>query len=130
MRFANSIFRKFDDPDARVRAAAIDAFCALGRDKSVRSVKAFLMDPDPGIRSAAVTGMIRYGGLDGILVAAEALKQLLGNPHTAMRAHAAKVLGAIGVKNFYQPVLELMNDGEPGVRRQAILAAGQLKSSE
>jgi AAA family ATP:ADP antiporter len=130
MRFANSIFRKFEDPDPRVRAAAITAFCAIGRDKSVRSVKTFLKDADPGIRSAALIGMIRYGGLDGVLVAAEALKQLISHAEPLMREHAARVLGAIGVQNFYQPVLELMNDPQPAVRRQAIQAAGQLKSPE
>lgn len=130
MRFANSIFRKFDDADPRVRARAIDAFCAIGRDKAVRSVRMFLQDPDPAIRSAAVVGMIRYGGLDGVLVAAEALKALITHKDGVMRQHAAKVLGAIGVQNFYQPVLELMNDGDGGVRREAVRAAGQLKSPE
>jgi len=130
LRFANSVFRRFDDPDPRVRAAAIDAFCTLGRDKAVKSVKAFLADSDPGIRGAAVTGMIRYGGLDGVLMAAEALKALIAEPAPRMRAHAAKILGAIGVRNFYQPVLELMSDPEPEVRRQAILAAAQLRSPE
>jgi HEAT repeat protein len=77
-----------------------------------------------------VTGMIRYGGLDGVLVAAEALKQLIAHPEPVMRAHASKVLGAIGVRNFYQPVLELMNDADPSVRRQAVHAAGQLRSPE
>jgi ATP/ADP translocase/HEAT repeat protein len=130
MRFANSVFRCFEDPEAAVRAAAVDAFCALGRDKSVRSVKAFLVDPDPRIRSAAIVGMIKFGGLDGVLVAAEALKALLTNSDAVMRQHAARVLGAIGVKNFYQPVLELMNDSDGRVRREAIHSAGQLKSPE
>ncbi len=130
MRFANSVFRRFDDPDGRVRAAAIDAFCSIGRDKAVRSVRPFLSDSDPAVRSAAVTGMIRYGGLDGVLVAAEALKTLIDHPEPVMREHAAKVLGAIGVKNFYQPVLKLMNDPELSVRRAAIEAAGVLKSPE
>ncbi|MHB8874768.1 MAG: HEAT repeat domain-containing protein, partial [Myxococcaceae bacterium] len=130
MRFANSIFRKFEDPDAKVRAAAIDAFSAIGRDKAVRSVRPHLSDPDPGIRSAAVTGMIRYGGLDGVLVAAEALKTLISHQDSVMRAHAAKVLGAIGVKNFYQPVLQLMNDPDPSVRRHAVNAAAALRSPE
>jgi AAA family ATP:ADP antiporter len=130
MRFANSIFRKFEDPDAKVRAAAIDAFSAIGRDKAVRSVRPHLSDPDPGIRSAAVTGMIRYGGLDGVLVAAEALKTLIAHKDAVMRAHAAKVLGAIGVKNFYQPVLQLMNDPDPSVRRHAVNAAASLRSPE
>jgi ATP:ADP antiporter, AAA family len=130
MRFANSVFRRFEDADPAVRAAAIDAFCAIGRDKAVKSVRGFLQDPDPRIRSAAVTGMIRYGGLDGVLVAAEALKLLIDNVDPVMRLHAAKVLGAIGVKNFYQPVLQLMSDQDPRVRRAAVMAAGQLKSSE
>jgi AAA family ATP:ADP antiporter len=130
LRFANSIFRCFEDPDPGVRAAAIDAFCAIGKDKSVRSVRLFLQDGDPRIRSAAITGMIRYGGLDGLLVAAEALKALISDADPSMREHAARVLGAIGVRNFYQPVLHLMNDADPRVRRAAIGAAGALKSPE
>lgn len=130
MRFANSVFRRFEDPDPSVRAAAIDAFCAIGQDKAVRSVRGFLGDNDPRIRSAAVTGMIRYGGLDGVLVAAEALKALIDHPDAVMRQHAARVLGAIGVKNFYQPVLQLMNDPDARVRREAITAAAVLKSPE
>lgn len=130
LRFANSIFRCFEDPDPGVRAAAINAFCAIGKDKSVRSVRLFLQDPDPRIRSAAITGMIRYGGLDGLLVAAEALKALIGDADPSMREHAARVLGAIGVRNFYQPVLHLMDDANVRVRRAAIGAAGVLKSPE
>src|SRR6266849_6525955 len=123
MRFADSVYGMFKDPDASVRAAAIHAFCAIGRDKSVRVVRPFLTDPDPGVRGAAITGMIKYGGLDGVLAAAEGLKELIGHPDAAMRRHAAVVLGAIGVKNFYQPVLELMNDPDLSVRRQAIQSA-------
>ncbi len=130
MRFANSVFRRFEDPEPGVRAAAIDAFCAMGRDKAVRSVRPYLADPDPRIRSAAVTGMIRFGGLDGVLVAAEALKALIENADPVMRQHAARVLGAIGVRNFYQPVLQLMNDADVRVRRDAVTAAGHLRSPE
>lgn len=130
LRFANSIFRKFEDQDARVRARAIDAFCAMGRDRAVRSVRMYLQDGDPGIRAAAVVGMIRYGGLDGVLVAAEALKALITHPDAAMRQHAAKVLGSIGVRNFYQPVIELMNDADGRVRREAVHAAGVLQAPE
>jgi AAA family ATP:ADP antiporter len=130
MRFANTVFKRFEDPDPGVRAAAIDAFCAMGQDKAVRSVRSFLGDPEPRVRSAAITGMIRYGGLDGVLAAAEALKALIQHQDPAMRAHAARVLGAIGVKNFYQPVLQLMSDPDLRVRREAINAASILKAQE
>lgn len=130
VRVANAVFQRFDDPDSKVRAAAVEAFCAIGRDRAVKSVRGFVEDPDPSVRSAAVIGMIRYGGLDGVLAAAEALKGLIQHADPVMREHAAQVLGAIGVQNFYQPVLELMSDPELAVRRAAIRAAGVLKSPE
>jgi AAA family ATP:ADP antiporter len=129
-RHANAIFRRFEDAEAQVRAVAIETFCTLGKDKAIRTVRAYLNDPEPAVRSAAITGMIRFGGLDGVLAAAEALKGLISHEHSGMRLYAAKILGAIGVKNFYQPVLELMSDPEPSVRRQAIHSAGVLQSPE
>ncbi len=130
LQHGNAVFRLFDDPEPTVRAAAIEAFCAIGHDKAVRSVRGFLKDPSPHIRAAAIASMIRYGGLDGVLAAAEALKALIGHPDAPMRCQAARVLGEIGVKNFYHPVLELMADRDPAVRREAIQAAGQLRAPE
>jgi HEAT repeat protein len=130
LRWGNAVFRKFDDPDPKVRASAIEAFCAVGRDKSVKSVRAFLKDPDPAVRAAAIIGIVRYGGLDGVLAAGEALKALIAEPSWEMREHGARVLGAIGVKNFYQPLLELMVDKHVAVRRAAIASAGSLKATE
>lgn len=130
LHFGNLVFTCFEDPDPAVRASAVQAFCAIGQDKAVRSVRAFLKDADPAIRSAAIVGMIRYGGLDGVLSAAEALKALIADPQPKMREHAARVLGEIGVRNFYQPVLELMADPVLAVRLAAIDAAGRLRSVE
>ncbi|MGC4115317.1 MAG: Npt1/Npt2 family nucleotide transporter [Myxococcales bacterium] len=130
LAYGNAAFKLFEDQEPSVRAAAIEAFCSIGRDKAVKSVREFLKDPAPQVRAAAIGSMIRYGGLDGVLSAAEALKALIADKSPEMREHAAKVLGAIGVKNFYQPVLELMNAPELKVRRAAIAAAGQLKSPE
>jgi hypothetical protein len=130
MRFANAAFRRFDDPDPAVRAAAIDAFCAMGRDKAVRSVRTFLSDGDPRIRSSAVTGMIRFGGpgrrAGGRRGAQGFDRERRPRDEETRRTGA----GAIGVRNFYQPVLQLMNDREVQVRREAIHAAGVLKSPE
>jgi HEAT repeat protein len=130
LRFANSVFRKLDDSDDSVRASAIRAFCTLGRDKSVRSVRAYLASEAAEIRGAAVSGIMRYGGLDGMVSAAETLKTLIRHERADMRAEAARALGDIGVKNFYQPVLELMNDPDADVRRRAFQTAGILKSPE
>jgi ATP/ADP translocase/HEAT repeat protein len=130
LQHGSVVLRHLEDPHPEVRAAAVDAFCAIERDKAIRKVKPFLKDPLPQIRAAAITSMIRFGGLDGVISAAEALKALIADPQPLIREQAARVLGAIGVRNFYHPLLELMNDRELSVRRAAIAAAGQLKAPE
>jgi len=130
VRVGQALFRAFGDPAQEVRAAAVTAFCALGRDRALPHVRGLLDDPDPGVRGAAITGLIRDGGLDGVVMAAGALKALIAHPDPGMRARAASVLGDIGIQNFYQPLLGLMSDPEPEVRRCAVQAAGQLRSHE
>jgi len=130
LRAAAGILRCFEDPDPEVRASAIRTYCAIARDKAVRNVRPFLAASEPPVRAAAVAGMIRHGGLDGILVAAEPLKQLLASPEPAQRLQAARVLAVINVRSFYQPVLDLLADPDLSVRRAAIDAAGVMRSPE
>jgi CRP-like cAMP-binding protein/HEAT repeat protein len=40
---------------------------------------------------------------------------------------AAGVLGDVGVRSFYQPLRALLGDGDAGVRREALLAAGKVQ---
>lgn len=130
VRVGQALFRAFEDPAQEVRAAAVTAYCALGRDRALPQVRHLLDDPDPGVRGAAITGLIRDGGLDGVVMAAGALKALIAHPDPGMRARAAAVLGDIGIQNFYQPLLGLMSDPAPEVRRSAVQAAGKLRSHE
>ena len=120
----------FADPDEAVRVAAIAGFCTLRRMESIHRVRPLLADERPAVRAAAVTGLLRYGGLDGVLCAAEELKRLIEHPRAEMRAHAARVLGASGVRNFYQPLYGLLADPAPEVRSAAIRAAAELRPPE
>jgi ATP:ADP antiporter, AAA family len=130
LRFAGEILRLFEDPDPEVRASAIGAFCAVAGDKAVKTVRPLLAAREPRVKAAAVAGLMRHGGLDGILAAGEPLKRLLGSPEPSQREQAGRVLASIGVKSFYQPVLQLLADPDPAVRRAAIQAAATMRSPE
>ena len=125
---AHEIHSLCRDPSPRVRAAAITAFCAVGRERGVHAVRAFLNDPDGQVRAATVAAMIQHGGLDGILTAAETLKEFLESPDPENRLHGAQVLRDIKVRNFFQPVLVLLQDVDPRVRLAAVEAAGEMQS--
>jgi ATP/ADP translocase/HEAT repeat protein len=124
------VHARLRDRNPDVVAAAIDAYCSIGRERAVRTITSFLEHDSQRVRSAAVVGLIRYGGLDGVLSSAEQLKNLLESDAAEERAAGARILGKIQVKNFYHPLLRLMADSEPEVRRAAIWAAGRMQSPE
>lgn len=127
---ASAIHPLLADEHPKVRAAAIGAFCAIGRERAIRAASPFLNDPSGEVRAAAVAALILHGGLDGILTAAETLKHFLSSDDPQERLQGARVLGAIKVRNFFQPVLELLQDEDPVVRLAAVEAAGEMQSRE
>lgn len=121
---------RLHDPADEVRAAAVAAYCALSGAQSLRAILPSLEDPSATVRAAAVAGLVRYGGIDGVLAAAETLKKLFHAPEPETRAVGARVLADIQVQSFYQPLLELLEDPALSVRLAAIEAAGTMGSPE
>jgi len=118
------------DSSAKVRRAATLATCAVAREQALGAVTPLLHDPEPAVRGAAVAGLIRHGGLDGILACADLLKKMLSSGAPAEREQAAWVLGEVGVQTFCRPLLPLFDDASESVRLAAISAAGKLRSPE
>ena len=121
------------DPVAEVRAAALGAVCAIEQEAAVPTVLPFLdvrTAPEAVVRAAAAVALIRHAGIDGVLAAAEPLKQLLGAGDPRDRAAAADALGRIGVGGFFRPPLAFLRDPDLIVRRAAIAASGKLRASE
>jgi ATP/ADP translocase/HEAT repeat protein len=121
------------DPTPEVRAAALGAVCAIELEAAVPAVLPFLEvknAPEAVVRAAAAVALIRHAGIDGVLAAAEPLKQLLGAADPRDRAAAADALGNIGVRGFFRPLLAFLRDADVMVRRRAIAAAGKLRTPE
>jgi HEAT repeat protein len=129
-RYTAQVRARLEDRDPWCVASAIAALCALERGAALPIVKPFLRDLRPAIRAAAVIGLVRNCGINGILEAADELKRQLNAPSTTERELAASVLGALGVPTFYEPLLPLLEDPSLNVRRAALAAAGRLKSPE
>jgi ATP/ADP translocase/HEAT repeat protein len=120
----------FEDENDLVRAAALRAFCAIVGEPALRVVQGFLSSDVPEIQGAAVTSLIRHGGLEGILISAEHLKKMQQSEDESFRFSAARVFQEIAVRNFYQPVLKLMHDSSVRVQNAAVDAAGVMQSPE
>ncbi|HZZ84544.1 MAG TPA: HEAT repeat domain-containing protein [Anaeromyxobacteraceae bacterium] len=129
-RHAGALLARCVDPEPRVRAAAARSACAVLADEALAPLTPLLSDPHPAVRAAAVEGLLRHGGLDGVVSAAAPLRALCGSPQPEDRAAAARVLGGGGVRGFYKPLHALMADPDARVRRAAVTAAGRLRAPE
>lgn len=112
--------------DSHVRAAAIRTLAALDSADAFGELTALMQDRDPQAQEAAMVGLLRDGGIEGVLVAGNALIRMTRSTDPAERAFGAGVLGEVGVRDFYRPLIKLLRDDEIAVRRSALVAAGKV----
>jgi HEAT repeat protein len=111
--------------EPEVRAAMLQALVAVEPD-GFELVSDALAADSPHEQHGAMVGLIRYGGIDGVLAAGGQFTRMASSPAAGDRVLAAQVLGSVGLQQFYHPLRELLRDADPGVRRAALLAAGQV----
>lgn len=127
-KFSRKLSRMFDDKEDSVRAVAIQTYCMLEHERAVPAISSFLNESSPAVKAATITGLIQYGGLEGILSSTAELKTMLDHQDPMERESGAQVLGFIKIRSFYQPLFRLINDPDFTVRRAAIMAAGQMQA--
>ncbi len=110
------------ETDESVLAAVIRAISAVV-DEPVRHVERWLEADSPTLRSAAVSGLFLYGGINGILEAGAVFNRLAGSEDPIERADAAEILEQVGIRNFYHPLVSLLEDSDERVIHAALRAA-------
>lgn len=125
---APKVAATFNDDSELVRAAAISAYCVLAKDDAAAALEGFLDDPSLLIRGATVAGLIKNGGIEGVLTAADQLKSMIDDPNPRMRERAAWVLGEIGATGFYRPLIDLLRDSDTRVQLTAVESCARLRS--
>ncbi|HTQ98439.1 MAG TPA: hypothetical protein VMH83_00550, partial [Candidatus Acidoferrum sp.] len=114
------------EPDVRVRAMALRALCAMVATDAIDVVLPYADAQDLVLRKGAMVGLLRHGGIDGVLAAGRKLQELLESAGVDDRVLAATIVGEVGIRSFYRPLARLLADADYGVRRAATLAAGHL----
>lgn len=109
--------------DGRVREALVVALVSLG-DVLESDAARWLDDADPHLALGARVGLIRHGGVEGVMAAGPYLlaDQQAADPQR--RHRAAQVMAQVGSAHFYRPLLALMHDGDATVAAAALQAAG------
>lgn len=110
-----------------VKSAAALALCEILQEDAVREIKAWLESPDPFLREAALLGFANYGGFDGALLVYPQLDRMLKSKTSKDRIEAARLIARIGGRGAARVLERLISDPDHSVRREALMAAGELK---
>ena len=116
------------EPDPAVRGAAARVLATLQGSAILDELAPYLADAEPLVRQGVTVGLLRGGGIAGILAAGQQLLHWAGSGDPAERTLAARTLGEVGIANFDQPLADLLRDTDRQVRRAALAAAGQIAS--
>lgn len=116
--------------DNRVKSQAILTLAAYAKEEELERITGYLEESDMVVRSGAIAGLVKHYGIEGMFRAIGALKQLLESTDDKERTVVAALFGRIGMQGFYKPLIPLLQDPSPNVRRQALRSAGVLQVPE
>jgi CRP-like cAMP-binding protein/ATP/ADP translocase/HEAT repeat protein len=119
-----------DTANKQVKARALLALAAYAKDEHVDEITARLEDKEVDMRAAAIAGLVKYYGIEGMFRSVGTLKHLLDSIHEEERTAMAALFGQIGIKSFYKPLIALLQDTSPQVRVGALASAAILQVSE
>jgi len=117
-----------DESGASVRSRALRALCSLEESDAVDVVSPYLEHEDDVVRRGAMAGLLRYGGIEGVLAAGQYLLHLESSEDAGDRTFTAEVLADVGITSFYRPLLKLLRDDDHDVRLAALNAASRVKN--
>jgi HEAT repeat protein len=103
------------------------AYCALTGEVALEEIVPLLGELDLPTRQAAIVGLMKYAGISGVMESATTLKKMFESSDPVEREAGAAVLGSLQVKNYYQPLLPLLDDPDEAVQTRALRSAGILK---
>ncbi len=121
---------EYEEQFPDVMGAALRTLCELAESDAFEQVFPYIRNSNLKIRKGAMVGLLSNVGIDGVLSAGTNLNDLLDSEDSDERKFAAEVLGEVGISAFYRPLLKLLRDKDPDVRRAAIIASGNLKNAK
>jgi CRP-like cAMP-binding protein/ATP/ADP translocase/HEAT repeat protein len=114
------------DEDIEVRSQAVLTLASCAEERRLEPLTGYLEAEELSIRSAAVAGLIRHYGIEGMFHAVAALKQLIDSKSEQDRGTVAGLFGKIGIAGFYKPLIPLLQDESVDVRLKALESAAKL----
>lgn len=115
-----------EQADDSVVAQALIALSAYAGESDLELLTERLEADKVEIRAGAIAGLIKYYGIEGMFRAVGTLKALIESGYEDERTAMASLFGRIGIREFYKPLIPMLQDTSAEVRRCALRSASEL----
>ncbi len=122
--------RLAQEQDPVVRGALIAAVAGCAGDDAIEVVSPWLDAMSEAEQIGAYQGLIKHGGIEGVIAAGNRLIADIQSDDAARRQLAADVMQRVGSHLFYRPLLRLLDDPNEDVRASALAAAGSIHAPQ
>lgn len=110
-----------------IHAASLRAYCSIREIDAVEKVLPALDHSDLEVQAGTLVGLVRYGGISGVLAVGERLFALQRAADPRQRMLLADVIEQVEQPSLAQLILPLLQDTNMEVRERALLAARKVR---
>jgi ATP:ADP antiporter, AAA family len=118
------------ETEPALRAMAVRTLATADPANATNNLTPLLDAGDEPVRREAFVGLLRHGGIEGILRAGEPLLSALRSEDPAQRRFAARVIESARVSGFTNELTLLLLDADSAVRSAALRAVGGAKTQQ
>jgi hypothetical protein len=121
----SEVRKSLAEPDARVRANAVEALWGIDTEEVRELLRAALRDGNNRVVGNALLSLYRLGDCS----VAPDLLEMAGHASAAFRATAAWAIGETGDPRFLAVLARMLNDPSAATRRRAFASLGRMKAA-
>lgn len=114
------------EEDPEVQQSILEAMGTIGGTETINALVQLTEHQNDHIRFAALTGLLQSGIEESRMALSSKLDDLTASPLGIDRHLAARVIGAVGAPTHESQLLSLLNDEEPSVVQESLMAIGKL----
>ena len=116
-----------EEKDEQVFPVLLNTYCKLLELEAIDIIRPLVFHEHKYIKESAIVALVRYCGIDGILIAGEQIKKLFADDSVNNRLNALSILNRIGVLGFYDSIKESLDSEDEKLKNKAIETIGNLK---
>ncbi|NNC93993.1 MAG: cyclic nucleotide-binding domain-containing protein [Chitinophagales bacterium] len=109
----------------QIRKIAVELYCRTAEfDQDI--VNSFMESENVIVRKAALTGLIKRGDLESVVLAGQQLLGLMYSDVPEHQIQALEIIGDLGIRSYYKPVLTALKSDNEEVRNKGIEISAEI----